>query len=295
MKKGNFVTTNDVNDLLFDVEKTEFTEFAANSDYSHQIIGYPNNEKTLLNACSERYELVKNEDIFLPVVQELEKHGIKFSQEYKIYNNARFFGNYQIKQNEVRIGGSNDVIFPQISVNHSYNGLTKYNILFGWFRLICSNGLTVPVEETKEFNLSINGRHTAKLKESLKELFEKLEYFVNNGNLITQSYKNLADRWVEKWEDRVIEVLNANKITVIDNKSFSTLNSIKDTIVTESNKLYNSNKVNDWLIYNGINQYIFKNDRNNAVPDIKQQQDQKVLNWIVKHNPEKKKVVAVSN
>lgn len=295
--KASYFHTNDVNDLLFDVEKTEFEAFAANSDYSHQIIGYPKGEKTLLNACSDRYELIPNSEIFLPVVEALNAKGIDFNASFEVFNNARFFGKFDLKDGGIKVAGTEDVIKPLISVNHSYNGLTKYNLLFGWFRFICSNGLTVPLEETKEFNLSITGRHTEKIKKSLEELMFKIEYFLDNKDLIAKPFEQMTDVWIEKWEDRVIEVLKATNINMIDTKNFNTLNSIKATIQAEAadDRVYcDPNKVNDWLIYNGINQYLFKNERNNAVPDVKQATDQKVLNYIVSHPQERKKVVAVN-
>jgi sorbitol-specific phosphotransferase system component IIBC len=47
---------------------------------------------------------------------------------------------------------------------------------FGYFRLICENGLVVPVEGKEAENIHIIGKHTAKILESLEQLMEKVKY-----------------------------------------------------------------------------------------------------------------------
>jgi len=285
--KANYFKTTNVEDLLFPVEKVEFAEFAANSDYSHQIIGYPEGAKTLLNSCSDRYELVANQEIFGGITERLKGQGIAFNAEYEVFNNARFFGHFVLPGFGIKIAGTNDVIDLKFDVNHSYNGLVKFSEIFGWHRLVCTNGLTIPVKEMKEFNLSITGRHTKKIQESIRMLIDRIDFVIANKNLIVKPFQDMGDRWVEKWEDRVIEVLNATGVNLIESKNFNTVKHIKNTILSESQKIYDGKVVNDWLIYNGINQYFFKNERNNATPDVKQAIDQKVLSYIVTHPVEK--------
>ena len=56
---------------------------------------------------------------------------------------------------------------------------------------------------------------------------------------------------------------------------------IEATIRNESNKLYDGVKVNDWLIYNGINEYIYNDDFNIKQPHVRQKEDQKVLDFVL--------------
>ena len=65
MKLGSY-STNNLSDLLFNVEKVPFMDFDTNSDYAYSVIGYPNGQKTLLNQCSDVYTLVPNNEIFTP-------------------------------------------------------------------------------------------------------------------------------------------------------------------------------------------------------------------------------------
>jgi hypothetical protein len=239
----------------------------------------------------------------LPIHESLDNNRIKYNPEFEMRNFAEFFAHYSIEGNDTesfqfKIGSGEDYIFPQMNVIHSYNGLRKYTIQFGWFRMICSNGLVVPLSETKEFNLAITGRHTEKIQKSLESLNEKIQFFVNNAPLIIKPFQMLSDRWVTKWEDRIVEVLAANAMPVIENQNFNTLNHIKNIIESEKAQVYDpkENRVSDWLIYNGINQYINKNDRNGASPDINMAKDTKVLTWLVNNEPkENKKVSMVVN
>lgn len=269
-----------LNEMLFDVEKVQITEFDCNSDYAYDIYGYPNDVKTRLNSCSNRYELVANEDIFPVIRQILINKGINFSENYTQIDHARFYGEYIIEDQKFahRINGSNDIVKPIINVQHSYNGLTKYKIQFGYFRLVCSNGLVIPVEEMKEYNLSIVGKHTKSIINSFAQLNNTLTYFVEHADqiklAITAKYDTLAGNWVAKWEDRIEEVLNMNKINITGGNK-NTLSYISNNINSEKH-LYNG-KVNDWLIYNAINRYIYDDDMNIKAPEIRRELDSKVF------------------
>jgi hypothetical protein len=164
--------------------------------------------------------------------------------------NSRFNANYKINAEPVSVGSRNDLIYPVLIVEHSYNGLWKYKLTFGYFRLVCSNGLVVPVEGKEEVNFSITGKHTAKIISSLETLLEKINYFNANMKKYAEKFNIVAERWVSKWEERVEAVIEA---TGVGKRGYE---QIVQQIEKESKQLYDG-KVNDWLIYNGINYHIF--------------------------------------
>ena len=290
------IFTNNLNDLLFDVEKVEY-DGNANSDYQFDIFAYPLTgsvvtsdatikqvrEKLRVNSCSDRYELVHNRDIFQPVIDTLESSGIQFTQEYEMINYSRFYGKFNINDADIKIAGTNDIIKPRFEVHHSYNGLTKYQITFGWYRLVCSNGLTIPCEEMKEFNLSVKGKHTGKINTVITSLKQKIEVFASNKIEIAKPFKIMGDRWLSNPEERITEVMKAVNLPLIDNSNFNTLNFLRGVIEKENNLIYGGNgQVNDWLVYNAINQYINKNERRNFAPEVNQIKDNEVLNFMVR-------------
>lgn len=265
------------------------------NDVIDMLIEYPDTVEDVdidLNYCSPRYELVPNDTIFPKVEEILNEQGIEFTVVYTHTNHARFYANYTIEDPRFsyKMEGTNDEIKFIWNFQHSYNGLTKYKGVAGFFRLVCENGLTVPVEEMKEFNLVLQGKHTKSILNSLKQFKEKLIYVAENldtvKSAITDRYEILGNRWItgdDKIVDRITEVLEANKIAIIDNSNFNTLNYITQRIEFESTKVglgYNG-KVNDWLIYNSINRYIHDDSRNIASPEKRRETDSKILEYML--------------
>jgi hypothetical protein len=287
VKKGEQICK--LNDLLFPVEVRN-NPVLCNQEYSKLIIGQINGGDFFLNACSPRYELVENKLIFPEIETILKQHGIEFDVQYSHIQNVRFYANYIItdKRFAYRMKGTNDIIQPMLKINHSYNGLTKFKILFGYFRLVCTNGLVIAVQEMKEFNLVIIGKHTETILKSLNTLNIMLENFSANAGIITKAitskYELLGGRWVENVEDRITEVLKANKITIVENKKFDTLDYIKNKIMDEANNpiLGYNGSVNDWLVWQGINQYIYS-DRNIVAPELRMEKDGKILEYLLKY------------
>lgn len=259
------------------------------SEFDTVVTGEIEGVEVDLNYCSRRYELVQNSTIFPNIEKVLRENNIEFTVEYKHINHVRFYAQYTItdKRFAYIMAGTNDVIQPMITVQHSYNGLTKYKIIFGYFRLVCTNGMTIPVAEMKKFNLVIEGKHTEIIRKSVDLLSEKLQYFVANAEIIkreiTAQYERLANNWITDVKARIEEVLEAAKIIATDNKKFNTVNDIESRIMVEANKegLGYNGKVNDWLIYNGINQYLNDDTRNIAAPEKRMETDSKVLEFML--------------
>lgn len=273
-----------LSDLLYDVEKRENPR-PANPEYQYVVTGTINGKEIDLNYCSERYELVPNEDIFPVIRQILIMHGIEFTEKYYMLNYARFYGEFIIEDSRFAYkinGSSGDVVKPVIRVQHSYNGLTKYEITFGYYRLICSNGLVIPIEQMKHFNLHITGKHTQSIKNSLEKLNETITYFAENAaqitSAITASYDKLAGNVVKNVDDRIKEVANVANITLVENNKFSTMNYLKNVISSEVD-LYGG-VTNDWLIYNALNQYINDTELNKKAPEVRHNTDSKVFEYM---------------
>lgn len=281
-----------LNEILFDVELIE-NPVRTNSEYSRIVRGWTNENGVQvvkdLNYCSPRYELVENAMIFPNIENVLKMNGIEFTAKYRHIDHVRFYADYVITDGRYKydIKGKNDIVMPKLTVQHSYNGLTKYAINFGYFRLICTNGLVIPVKDMNMFNLSIQGKHTSSIIHSIERLNDMLTNFTTNASTIigsiNQKFEQLCGVIVNKPEDRIIEVMNANGLSVIDNNKFNTVNDIMLRINKEVNDptMGYGGVVNDWLIYNGINQYINDTDRTIEVPEKRMEKDSKVLEYML--------------
>lgn len=276
-----------LNDLIFPVEMKDNPR-NTNSEYSKVVTGIIKGNEFDLNYCSPRYALVPNEMIFPQIENVLNANGITYSPSYKHINNVRFYADYNIndKRYGYRMNGTNDIIQPMLRVQHSYNGLTKYKIVFGYFRLVCSNGLVIAVEQMKEYNLVIVGKHTEQILHSFEELNTMLQNFGQNAKQVTSDivakYELLGGRAVTNVQDRITEVLKAVKVTAVDNSKFNTVNDIVNRITKEATDptLGYGGRVNDWLIYNGINQYLHS-DRTIVAPELRMETDSKVFEYML--------------
>jgi hypothetical protein len=288
-KKSNINCS--LNDLTFPVELINNPN-KTNREYSKIVRGIIDGENLDLNYCSPIYELVANEMIFPKVEEIFHKHNIAFSAQYTHTNYARFYAKYIIEDHRFgyKMNGTNDMIKFIWNFQHSYNGLTKYKGIAGFYRLICTNGLVVPVKEMEKYNLVLEGKHTASILHSLEEFSHILNNVTNNlpqlKTAITTKYELLGGHWVAKPEDRIKEVLSATKITIIDNGKFNTLNDITNRIMSEANQigLGYDGRVNDWLIFNGINHYIYDDNRNIMSPEKRREKDSNVLEYMLEYN-----------
>lgn len=280
-----------LNDLTFPVELRD-NERKTNREYSKVVSGVVDNEVMDLNYCSPVYQLVPNSDIFPVVEKILKDKEIDFSVQYSHTQHARFYGNFIIEDPRfayIMDKSSNDMIKFIWNFQHSYNGLTKYMGVAGFYRLVCSNGVVVPVKEMKEHNLIVQGKHTASILNSLKEFSGIIENITNNLGVvktsIVQKYELLGGRNVPNVQNRIKEVLAATKITAVDNSKFNTVNDITARILKEAKDTglgYNG-RVDDWLVWNGINQYIYDDTRNIAAPEKRRDTDSKVLEYMLEH------------
>lgn len=275
-------------DILFDVELID-NPVKTNSEYSKIVVGHKRDETMHLNYCSPRYELVKNADIFPNIENVLNMNGIAYKAHYSHINYVRFYADINIIDKRFRydVNGKGDYVYPKLMIQHSYNGLTKYSINFGYFRVVCSNGLVIPIKEMEKFNLSIQGKHTESILKSVSKLNEVLHYFTENAEQITNSivsnFDALGGRMVANVEERIAEVLNGAKINIVENKKMNTVQRILDVIESEKNNpemAYNG-AINDWLIYNGINQYIHRNSESIEAPEKKYEKDSRVLEFML--------------
>jgi hypothetical protein len=275
-----------VSEILFPVE-TRQEEMDCNSELSHKIVGIINGKEKLLNQCSPIYQLIPNSEIFLPILQKLDNRKIRYTVTYYHIGNVRFYADIQITDSRYtyKMKGTNDEIYPVLKVQHSYNGKTNYRVIFGYYRVICTNGLTIPVAEMKEFNLCVVSKHTETVKVRIAKFEAMLIRFMDGSEIIkkkvTNKYEMLGGRIVTNVEDRVKEVLKANKISIVDNKKVDTLSYINERLDTETEKL--GGNVTDWLIYNAINRYLNDSSVNIAIPEVRMEKDSKVLEYMLEN------------
>jgi len=276
-----------IEDLCFPVEMVKAPYEHANSNCAMDIIAHTPEGLRRVNSCSNGYGLVPCADIFPRIEDVLRSDGIAFKATYQMQNYSNFFVSYELELPELIhevAGNSNDIIVAKLETRHSYNGLVKYAIDFGIHRQICINGLTVPMQEATKYNLSISGKHTQSIHNSLRELHHMLQMLVRDNKQIFSNiakvYDVMGDTFVPNVRKRIEEVAKATGIVLVENKKRNTVLDLIDRINVEKERL-RVNRTTDWLVYNALNQYI--NDENvwsDKRPDERQKIDQRVLTYM---------------
>jgi hypothetical protein len=289
--KSKLVPVASRNDICFPVEVIDNPAWT-NSEYSKIVVATINGRQKMLNYCSPIYALIPNSDVFPKIEDLFNLHNVNFKASYSHIKDVHFYANYVIEDPNFahRFLGTNDVIKFKWHQQMSYNGKTKLMGWGGFFRQICTNGLMIPCAELKQFNLSVGGKHTESVKVHLATIDAMLTNLVNNysevSKAIISKYELLGGRMVTDPKDRVTEVLKAVGITAVENSKFNTVNDIVLRITDELDKPemrgYNG-LINDWLVYNGINQYINDSNRNTALPELRAVTDSKVLEYMLEN------------
>ena len=287
--------TRDVNDVLFPVEKVEEERWATDSELSHNVIVYPDaHPKGLkVNSCGEGYNLMDNA-IFVVIMNMLSEAGIEFEVDFECRDFSDFTANFVLKsKNGVSLGAmvtDGDMVTPRLSIRKSYNSKSKYAFMFGFYRLICSNGLVIPVEELKHLNFNYVGKHTNKLDESVATLLKKIttfQDFVASHNVFGNMRKLANNTHVADFAERIEEVMNATNLSLSGRGRKSkdgderkeNVEKIISIAKRESAQL--DQPMNDWLIYNAINNWLY-ND-NVKTNEERETIDQKVVAYMLQN------------
>ena len=287
--KTNRISSLTIDQLLFPVRLID-NPHRTNKPLEKAVVGRVDDQGLLfINYCSKQYNLIPNRDIFPEIEKIFDQVNLDYEVSYQHIDFERFYAKYRITDSRYAyiMNGTNDLIFPVLNVQHSYNGLTKGKFNFGYHRLVCTNGLTIPVAEMKQFALQIVCKHTDNMNTELKRLKQMLIFFSNNAmqvtKTITAKFELLGGTWIADPIKRLEEVLHATGIIAIENNKFNTVNDLLLRISDESNKvgLGYDGKVNNWLLYNAINQYINDDNRNIAVPEKRAETDAKVLEYML--------------
>lgn len=241
-------------------------------------------KKLRVNVCSSQYKLIPNSSIFPQIEQILLQSGIEYSVTYSMLNYSRFYVEYVIEDKRFAYNvGNGDFVKPVVKVSHSYNGATNYKIIVGWFRLVCSNGLVIAIEDMKDYNLCIVGKHTEKIESSLHRFEQLLNIFtVGNPvlNVLFAKIELLNSVQIFDLNKAIETTLEKCGITSVDNKVLNTLNYITNRIGDEQKKLNVQNTTN-WLLYNAINHYINNDSLNKTAPELRTDKDQKVFEYLL--------------
>ena len=235
-------------------------------------------DKNILNFCSEVYSPKLNYEIFPQVEQGLTAAGIEFRKKIKIIGNAKFYVDYIIMERMKTIS-VNDV-FPKLSIWNSYDGVIKFRKEFGFYKLICSNGLCRPTEK----HSSVSFKHTKNNNISIGNEIEKIakDFIVDSKNDMKifdrMNHKPATDKTVLQLAEETGLSLHV-KQAALDRFKLETSGKLQ--YLNEHNETVISNGVPKTMfaVYNALN-WAINNCNPKELPEKKIEKDRQVLELV---------------
>ena len=260
-------------EICFKVEKVESPAIAqgmtTTSENSHAIIGHlPNGEIRKLHDCAKRYQLVTNNEIFSELERLFSMNPKTADYEVTIRNhkgqNTMFAVDFRFPQYKSMIKKVDEVI-AGFTVRNSYNGKWSFSGYLNSYRQVCSNGMWGVARA-----LAVNGRHTEAVIEKVQHMFLEVVNALEEFEMQTAKYELLAQ--VERqtgWEERLEEVAKKSGIVKFHDIA-------KEIVRKEAKNLYGG-VVNDFLIYNALNNVLFDDTLNKKPQDVRARTDEKIF------------------
>ena len=195
---------------------------------------------------SNNYQLVKHEEGIATIeevlldVPEFNDNELKINL---INNGAKMQAKWRFPQIEYNIG-TDDLVNPTIELKNSYDTSWQFEVRFGAYRLVCSNGLVIG----KQFFYYVK-RHTQSLaqKKVKQILIQGLENFSDQIGL----WKRWADKNTTSTEYE--HVINNLPLSNKDRKAIEKEVEKQSEVILPNQKILTLSK---WAFYNIITTYI---------------------------------------
>jgi len=285
MKKNT--ESNYINEQLYkEVSKVELSSLLPGisfpSRHDHAIVDKDGN---ILSFCSDNYNLRPNSTLFQPLEEQMKAEKIPFDRKVVIRDGTRFYVDYIIGD---RVKGPtvNDIL-PKFSVWNSYDGTLRTVLTFGFYRVVCSNGLTVPHGKTVDFykkhykaskvadGIDISEMDSVNIMKPFREFLNSTKNYLGifeNLNNVEADVKKILD---------ICEKLKFSKAiaeTAVQRFNVETSTERNLTYVNENGELvtHEGSPASLYTAYNAINYAIYNNNPK-EYPEVKLKRDDMVL------------------
>jgi len=151
--------------------------------------------QAFVSAPSDR---VSKKYSFIPtstILQDLDKLGWKIREivnpKYKSSAN-QLHGKHLVRlfHPEIHITSGDDKNFVEIALYNSSNGLSKFRMEVGIFRMVCENGMVIKSEDFGSINMRHAGYSFETLKKGIDEMIAKLPELAGVVNRFSQTILN---------------------------------------------------------------------------------------------------------
>lgn len=110
----------------------------------------------VLGVATKRYSIVQNTDLVNAAESLFDRQGMgEWNRKTVVtHGGSRMFAVYDFLDHKVTVGKGDD-LFLRLKVNNSFDGSQNASFTVGLFRLVCSNGLAMPIN-----TISLAKKHT---------------------------------------------------------------------------------------------------------------------------------------
>lgn len=211
-----------------------------------QVIYRPDKKKVVAFAGGD-YQILQNHELILEVTDFMDR---LFGREgYRVMGNVvddrKFYASFIGDKSLYEIT-RDDSICPMVEIRNSYDGSMKRSVSLSFYRQICSNGMhgfSKAFEISERHNGSGRRINLDKIERELESIGEKINRF-----------KAMTDRQITPDEmSELLERIEKNKGLGYPKKS---LREVPMIVLSEKEQL--GTPLNSWLLYNGLNNALFK-------------------------------------
>jgi len=228
----------------------------------------------ILDFCSDIYFPKLNSEIFPQIEKGLIDAGLEFKKKINIVGTAKFYVDYVIME-RMKSLSVNDV-FPKLSISNSYDGTMKFKKEFGFYKLLCSNGLCRPTEKKS----SVSFKHTKNNEENINRIITITQDFIQDSKNDMQVFdrmnsRNAGPKTIQDISDK-LHISKHVTQAAVDRYTLETEGKIQ--YLNENNEPIVSNGVSKTMfaVYNAINWAIW-NSNFKELPEKKLEKDRQVL------------------
>lgn len=248
----------------------------------HAIVDQHGN---FLSFCSSSYNLRDNSTLYKPVEDLMRENKIPFDRKINVVEGTKFYVDYIIRD-RVKSLTVNDIL-PKFSIWNSYDGTLKTTMKFGFYRVVCANGLTRPHGNT--FNISKKHRKAIKAEDGLDlslvtntNILDSVKVFLSDVKEDMEVYERMNH--VEADVKKILSVAEKLKFSknvlekAVERFSLETSTSRSLTYVNENGELvtHDGSPATLFTVYNALN-YAIYNSNPKELPEAKLKRDQLVL------------------
>lgn len=244
-------------------------DYKPNSKFSHFVVLEAPSGNHIVNSCSANYTLITNSEIFSP----LEKHladNFDIELKHQVHNYSKYYLDVILKDKLLPVL-KKDMVYPKVRIMNSYDGSLKFSFSFGFYRLVCSNGLSLPLNVSSNIKIM----HTPSAIGKWDKAIEVVSAFLGESKDMLASYQELTDRKLtfDQATERIKQVLEKTKAPS------KQLEAMQERIKIESAQ---GLPISDWLVYNAVNYQLSHGTSKSPLHKI-EKVDRQVLNYLLEN------------